>query len=240
MCHTQLSRHPADGPTRALHVLLVTSGLPRTRPLIGGLRAEGLRLTVARSLTKGDEAARSGEYDAVTLDLAGWEGKGLDLLSRWRREGVYAPVLLLTADRDGPSGVRGLNAGADTFLAPPITPPLLLAQLRALLRPATMRAAAVLRAHDLHIDTAARTVRRGGQPIRLTRREYELLLFLAAHRGQVVSRSMIWERLYDGRSENISNVVEVYIRLLRSKIDKGFEPALILTCWGRGYMLRGD
>jgi DNA-binding response OmpR family regulator len=221
-------------------VLLVSPGLPRARALIDGLRAEGLAVTVVRSLAKGDEAARAGVHDAITLDLSGWEGKALDLLGRWRREGVKSPVLLLTADRDGRSGVRGLNAGADTFLAPPVTPALLLAQLRALLRPAALRAAAVLHAHDLRIDTAARAVWRDGQPLRLTRREYELLLLLATHRGQVVSRALIWERLYDGRIENISNVVEVYIRLLRGKVDRGFDTPLILTCWGRGYMLRGD
>jgi DNA-binding response OmpR family regulator len=218
----------------------VSAGLPRARSLLEGLRADGIAVTVARSLAKGDEAARAGAHDAITLDLTGWEGKALELLGRWRREGVHAPVLLLTGDRDGRSGVRGLNAGADTFLAPPLTPALLLAQLRALLRPAALRAAAVLHAHDLRIDTAARAVWRDGRPIPLTRREYELLLLLATHRGQVVSRSLIWERLYDGRVEHISNVVEVYIRMLRGKIDRGFETPLILTCWGRGYMLRGD
>jgi DNA-binding response OmpR family regulator len=98
----------------------------------------------------------------------------------------------------------------------------------------------VLRVHDLEIDTAARTVKRAGQPIYLTPREYALLEFLAFHRGKVVTRSMIWEHLYDDQDETISNVVDVYIRYLRNKIDKGFEPPLILTRWGEGYMLRGD
>src|SRR3989442_11893993 len=97
-----------------------------------------------------------------------------------------------------------------------------------------------LRFCDLEIATAARTVQRAGQPIRLTPREYALLQFLAFHRGKVVSRSMIWEHLYDEHDENASNVVDVYIRYLRTKIDKGFEPPLILTRWGEGYMLRGE
>ena len=97
----------------------------------------------------------------------------------------------------------------------------------------------VLKVHDLEIDTAARTVRRAGQVVHLTPREYALLEFLAYHCGKVVTRSMIWEHLYDEYDENTSNVVDVYIRYLRNKVDKGFDPPLILTRWGEGYMLRG-
>ena len=97
-----------------------------------------------------------------------------------------------------------------------------------------------MRVHDLEIDTASRTVKRAGQVIHLTPREYALLQFLAFHRGRVVSRTMIWEHLYDEHDENTSNVVYVYIRYLRNKIDKGFEPPLILTRWGEGYLLRGE
>jgi DNA-binding response OmpR family regulator len=98
----------------------------------------------------------------------------------------------------------------------------------------------VLRVHDLEIDTGARTARRSGRPVRLTRREYALLQFLAFHRGRVVSRAMIWEHVYDERAERTSNVVDVYIRYLRGKIDRGHDLPLILTRWGEGYMLRGE
>jgi DNA-binding response OmpR family regulator len=98
----------------------------------------------------------------------------------------------------------------------------------------------VLHIHDLEIDTAARTVKRGGQRIHLTPREYALLEFLAFHHGKVVTRPMIWEHLYDEEDENTSNVVDVYIRYLRNKIDKGFAKPLLLTRWGEGYMLRGE
>jgi DNA-binding response OmpR family regulator len=116
----------------------------------------------------------------------------------------------------------------------------LLARLRALIRRGHQIKDPVLRVHDLEIDTSARTVKRGGQAIHLTPREYALLQFLAYHRGKVVSRSMIWEHLYDEHDENTSNVVDVYIRYLRNKIDKGFNPPLILTRWGEGYLLRGE
>ena len=92
---------------------------------------------------------------------------------------------------------------------------------------------------DLTLDTASRQVKRAGVKIHLTPREYALLEFLAFHRGRVVTRTMIWEHLYDEYDENTSNVVDVYIRYLRNKIDKGFDPPLILTKWGEGYMLRG-
>jgi DNA-binding response OmpR family regulator len=98
----------------------------------------------------------------------------------------------------------------------------------------------VLRIRDLEIDTGARSVKRAGQTIHLTPREYALLQFLAYHRGKVVSRTMIWEHLYDEYDENTSNVVDVYIRYLRNKIDKGFDPPLIVTRWGEGYQLVGE
>ena len=116
----------------------------------------------------------------------------------------------------------------------------LLARLRALIRRGHQVKSPLLRVHDLEIDTAGRTVKRGGKSIHLTPREYALLEFLAFHRGKVATRTMIWEHLYDEQDENTSNVVDVYIRYLRNKIDKGFDPPLILTRWGEGYMLRGD
>src|SRR5262249_50336101 len=98
----------------------------------------------------------------------------------------------------------------------------------------------ILRVFDLEMDTAAHSVRRAGQAIHLTPREYSLLEYLAFHKGQVVTRTMIWEHLYDENDESTSNVVDVYIRYLRNKIDKGFEPPLILTRWGEGYMMRAE
>jgi len=97
----------------------------------------------------------------------------------------------------------------------------------------------VLKIHDLEIDSVTRQVRRGGREIHLTPREYRLLEFLAYNRGKVVSRTMIWDHLYDENDESTSNVIDVYIRYLRNKMDRGYQPQLILTRWGEGYMLRG-
>jgi len=136
--------------------------------------------------------------------------------------------------------VQGLNLGADDYLTKPFQFEELMARLRALIRRGHQVKTPIIRVHDLEIDTAGRTVKRSGQTIHLTPREFALLQFLAFHQGKVVTRSMIWEHLYDDQDENTSNVVDVYIRYLRTKIDKDFDPPLILTRWGEGYLLRGE
>jgi DNA-binding response OmpR family regulator len=164
---------------------------------------------------------------------------GLTLLRDWRSSGIKSQVLCLTAKGTLDDKVKGLNLGADDYLTKPFELEELLARLRALIRRTHQVKDPVLKVHDLEIDTAARTVKRGGQSIHLTPREFALLQFLAFHQGKVVTRSMIWEHLYDEYDENTSNVVDVYIRYLRNKVDKGYDVPLILTRWGEGYQLRG-
>src|SRR5207244_7630043 len=135
---------------------------------------------------------------------------GLSLLQRWRRKGMQTHVLVLTARGSLEDKVTGLDIGADDYLTKPFELDELLARLRALIRRGHQVKDPVLRIHDLEIDTASRTVKRGGNPIPVTPREYSLLQFLAFHRGQVMSRSQIWEHLYDEHDENTSNVVDVY------------------------------
>jgi len=223
-----------------VRVLLVEDHKPLVRALRQGLEEEGLAVDVALDGEEADFKARSAQYDAIVLDIMLPKKDGLTLLKEWRQEGIKTHVLMLTARGTLEDKVRGLDSGADDYLTKPFALEELLARLRALILRGHEVKDPVLRVHDLEIDTATRTVKRGGQAIHLTPREYALLQFLAFHRGRVVSRTMIWEHLYDEHDESTSNVVDVYIRYLRNKIDKGFESPLILTRWGEGYLLRGD
>jgi DNA-binding response OmpR family regulator len=223
-----------------VRVLLVEDHKPLVRALKQGLEEEGFAVDVGTDGEEGDYKARTAEYDVIILDLMLPKLDGLSVLQRWRRDGLKTHVLILTARGTMEDKVRGLDIGADDYLTKPFELEELLARIRALVRRGHEVKDPVIRVHDLEIDTSTRTAKRGGQPIHLTPREYALLQFLAFHRGRVVSRSMIWEHLYDEHDESTSNVVDVYIRYLRNKIDKGFDPPLILTRWGEGYLLRGD
>jgi len=223
-----------------MRVLLIEDHKPLVRALKQGLEEEGFAVDVASDGQEGDFKARTAEYDVIILDIMLPKEDGLSLLQRWRKDGMSSHVLVLTARGSMDEKVKGLDLGADDYMTKPFELEELLARLRALIRRGHQVKSPLIRIHDLEIDTASRTVKRGGKSIHLTPREYALLEFLAYHRGKVTTRSMIWEHLYDDQDENTSNVVDVYIRYLRNKIDKGHEPQLILTRWGEGYMLRSD
>jgi DNA-binding response OmpR family regulator len=223
-----------------VRILLVEDHKPLVRALKQGLEEEGFAVDTAADGEEGNYKAQTSDYDVIILDVMLPKEDGISLLQRWRKAGLKTHVLMLTARGNLEDKVRGLDTGADDYLTKPFQLEELLARLRALIRRSHQVKDPVLRILDLEIDTGARTVKRGGQPIPLTPREYALLQFLAFHRGKVVSRSMIWEHLYDEHDENTSNVVDVYIRYLRNKVDKGFDPPLILTRWGEGYLLRGE
>ena len=222
-----------------MKILLIEDNKALVRALKQGLEEEGFAVDVSTDGEEGDYKARTSEYDVIVLDLMLPKVDGLSLLRGWRESGLKTHVLVLTAKGTLDDKVVGLDSGADDYLTKPFELDELLARIRALIRRGYHVKDPVLRIYDLEIDTSSRTVRRAGQSIHLTPREYALLEFLAFHRGKVVTRPMIWEHLYDEEDENTSNVVDVYIRYLRNKIDKGFEPQLILTRWGEGYMLRG-
>jgi DNA-binding response OmpR family regulator len=176
---------------------------------------------------------RSG-IDLIVLDLAG-NLKPLQWLSRWRKEGMETSVLVVA---DVEEAVACFEAGANDCIPESIDPRELAARMYELSRRVVSNRRMV-RIHDLEIDTEERSVRRANQPIRLTRREFALLELLASYPGKVVTRSVIWKRLYRDRMDMPSNIVDVYIRYLRKKIDDGFDLPLILTCRGQGYLLRG-
>ena len=223
-----------------MRVLIVEDQASLLKALRQGFEEEGFAVDTAVDGEDADAKARATQYDAIILDVMLPKIDGLTLLKRWRAAGVTTHVLMLTAKGATDDKVAGLDSGADDYLAKPFELDELFARVRALVRRGHHVKTPLLTAHDLSIDTAARQVTRAGQKIHLTPREYALLEFLAFHKGTVVTRTMIWDHLYDEYDENTSNVVDVYIRYLRNKIDKGFGQPLILTKWGEGYMLRSE
>ena len=231
---------PVSIAEEVMRVLLVEDHKPLARVLRQGLEEENFAVDTSGDGEDADFKVRNTPYDVVILDMMIPKIDGLTLLQRWRKDGIKTHVLVLTARGGVEDKVRGLDSGADDYMTKPFELEELLARLRALIRREHKVKDPVLRIYDLEIDTSARTVKRAGQSISLTPREYGLLEFLAFHRGKVATRSMIWEHLYDEQDESTSNVVDVYIRYLRNKIDKGFDLPLILTRWGEGYLLRGE
>lgn len=223
-----------------MRLLLVEDQAALLKALRQGLEEEGYAVDTAADGEDADAKATSTDYDVIVLDIMLPKIDGLTLLKKWRAGGVKSHILMLTARGGTDAKVSGLDSGADDYLTKPFELDELFARVRALVRRGHQVKSPHIKILDLTLDTAAREVQRAGQQIHLTPREYALLEFLAFHAGKVVTRTMIWEHLYDEYDENTSNVVDVYIRYLRNKIDKGFDPPLIQTKWGEGYMLRAD
>lgn len=220
-----------------MRILVAEDHPSLARSIANGLREEGYAVDLT---FRGDEAAQwaqANPYDCVILDVMLPEMDGWAVLSQLRQRKVEAPVLLLTA-RDGVEDrVRGLNLGADDYLIKPFEWDELLARVRALIRRGHGRKSPRVCIADLEIDTVGKSVRRAGQAIDLSAREYSLLEYLAHRQGQVVTRNDIWDHLYDQADQNTSNVVDVYIGYLRNKIDRDHPQKLIHTRRGMGYIL---
>jgi DNA-binding response OmpR family regulator len=220
-----------------MRVLLIEDEPQLQRILKRALAEESFVVDVAADGAAGLAGGRSRRHDAIVLDLMIPAIPGLEVLSTLRREGVATPVLILTA-RDGTeSRVAGLDAGADDYITKPFELKELAARLRALIRRSRGTAGSEIRIADLVIDTAARSVARAGHPIDLRRKEYEILELLAIRRGRIVSHREIFDHVYDRESDAMSNVVDVHVCRLRSRIDRGFGRDLIHTVRGRGYRL---
>jgi DNA-binding response OmpR family regulator len=223
-----------------MNVLLIEGHPTTARDMTIGLTNSGAEVDVATDGVKGDFKARTGSYDIIILDVVLPKVDGALLLQTWREQGLTTRVIVVTDLQGVADKVRCLELGADDYLTRPFEWEELTARLRALLRRGCQIKTPVLRIGDLEIDAAGYTVRRAGRLIPLTPREFALLQFLVRHCGKVVSRTLIWRYLYDESGENMSNVVDVYIRYLRKKIDHGFAQPLILTRRGQGYLFRGE
>ena len=205
-----------------------------------GLRFDGLVVDIA---VDGEQALRSvgsTEYDVVVLDVMMPGLDGFETCRRLRADGVWVPVLLLTARDAIEDRVRGLDGGADDYLTKPFSLAELTARLRALVRRGPGERPVVLAAGDLSLDPATRAVRRGDAEIELSAREFALLETLIRRPGQVFTQTQLLDAAWDLGYEQRSNVVEVYVRYLREKIDRPFGVSSIETVRGAGYRLRTD
>jgi two-component system copper resistance phosphate regulon response regulator CusR len=204
-----------------------------------GLRAEQFTLDVAYDGTAGWEMVSKRQHDGIILDLMLPGLSGAELLRRFRQQGGTAPVLVLTARDSTNDKVEMFEAGADDYLTKPFAFAELLVRVKGLLRRCPLERAQVLRLADLEVDRLSQQVKRSGKRLELTSKEYALLEYLVAHVGQVLSRTMIVEHVWDQSFENLTNIVDVYVRHLRSKVDDGFPTKLIHTVRGAGYSI-GD
>jgi DNA-binding response OmpR family regulator len=205
-----------------------------------GLRDEGHAVDLTFNGREAAHLAMVHPYDAVVLDIMMPGMSGWEVLKLIRRDKPSLPVLCLTARDSEDDRVKGLDLGADDYIVKPFSWREFHARVRAVMRRGHGKSSSTISVADLEIDLASKSARRGGQDIPLSAREFSLLEYLAHRQGQVVSRSDIWDHLYDQHDEAVSNVVDVYIGYLRAKIDRGFEPKLIHTRRGQGYVLGID
>ncbi len=222
-----------------MRVLVVEDYAPLRKAVVQGLEEAGFAVDATGD---GQEAlwyAGDEHYDVIVLDLMLPGIDGLTLLKRLREAGNKTHVLILTAKDTLDDRVRGLNVGADDYLVKPFAFEELLARIRALIRRKYDTKDPLIRVGDLEVDTVRRVVHRGGEVVELTAREYALLEFLALRAGSLVTRTDIWEHVYEFHSSPESNVVDVYIGYLRKKIERPGSPRLIHTRRGQGYVL-GD
>ena len=223
-----------------MRVLVVEDGERLAASLRRGLTAEGFLVDVEHDGIDGLAAALSGRYDAIVLDIMLPRKNGYDVCRDLRTNGIWSPIIMLTA-KDGEHDLAdALELGADDYLTKPFSYVVLVARLRALVRRGAPQRPARLRVDDLELDPAAKTVRRGSTPITVTPREFSVLEHLMRHPGEVVSKLDILQNVWDIHYEGDENVVEIYIGYLRKKIDRPFDRSSIHTVRGFGYVLREE
>ncbi len=220
-----------------MRILLVEDEKKVADIIVRGLRAERYAVDVCHDGQSGWEAANTYDYDLIILDLMLPGLTGTEILERVRRKNQQVPVLILTA-RDGVDDkIKNFETGADDYLTKPFAFAELQVRVKALLRRGPVNRSSVLRVGDLEIDRLSQKVKRAGKKIELTAKEYSLLEYLATHPGRVFSRTMIIEHVWDQSFQGLTNIVDVYVRHLREKVDDAFPVKLLRTVRGVGYSL---
>jgi two-component system OmpR family response regulator len=221
-----------------MRILIVEDDVPAATAMATGLTQHGHACTTAADGHAGLEEARSGRFDVLIVDRMMPRVDGVTMVETLRREGDTTPVLFLSALGEIEDRVKGLNAGADDYLVKPYALAELVARIEALTRRREMGGVqTLLKVGDLEMDLIARQVRRAGTEIDLQPREFQLLEFLMRHGGQSVTRTMLLEKVWEYHFDPQTNVIDVHISRLRSKIDKGFDKPMLQTVRGAGYRL---
>jgi DNA-binding response OmpR family regulator len=223
-----------------MRILLVEDEEKVSRFIVRGLKAEGHAIDAVADGKSGQDYLASFSYDLAILDLNLPGLSGTDLLEYIRRKNTTLPVLILTARDSLADKVRNFECGADDYLTKPFAFAELLVRIKALLRRGPVERASVLRVSDLELDRVAHQVRRQEKTIDLTSKEFSLLEYMMVNTGRVISRTMIIEHVWDQSFEGLTNIVDVYIRQLRRKIDEAHERKLIRTVRGVGYSIGLD
>ncbi len=220
-----------------MRILVVEDEEKVSRFVAKGLTAERFAVDVARDGKMGWELAQTYQYDLIILDLMLPGMTGGEILSRIRKSKSQVPILVLTARDSVGDKVEHFEAGADDYLTKPFAFAELLVRVKALLRRGPVTRASVLRVGDLELDRLSQQVKKSGKRIELTSKEYGVLEYLMANAGRVLSRTMILEHVWDQSFDGATNIVDVYVRHLRSKVDDPQEPRLIRTIRGLGYVI---
>ncbi len=220
-----------------MKILLIEDYQPLATSLKDGMKSKGFTIDLANDGEEGLWYTQNNSYDAIVLDLMLPKLDGLSVLKTLRREQNTTPVLILTAKGEVSDRVKGLNSGADDYLTKPFSFKEFLARIHALIRRSHRQVMNVIQVEDLTIDTFKHTIKRDGQKIQLTKKEYKILECLGMRKQTVVSKQDIMDNLYEFDDEVSSNVIEVHMMSLRRKIDHGFTMKLIHTVRGHGYYL---
>jgi DNA-binding response OmpR family regulator len=221
-----------------MRILVVEDDRKTSGFISKALSAEGWAVDLLCDGDKALAAILNSSYDAVVLDIMLAGRDGLSVLRQLRAQGNRTPVLLLSARGEVDERVEGLTAGADDYLPKPFALSELLARVRILARRGQETKSAVVRLNDLVLDTSTRTAQRGARKIELTTREFRLLEYLMRSKGRVCTRMMILEQVWEYNFDPGSNLVDVYVRRLREKIDTGCEPKLLHSVRGEGYIMK--